>query len=124
MRDSDPTPRRSHEPIAWSLFGAGGMLLALVGPGLVLATLVLMPGLDAGGGAGDVYVSLHSGVQHPAAAVAAFVVLSLTFFHTFHRLCHGLADLHVPISHVLAGWLCYGAASGLSLLAGLWLYRI
>jgi fumarate reductase subunit D len=118
MRGTASTPRRSHEPIAWSLFGAGGMLLAMVGPGLVLATLVLLPGLGVGGGVGDVYLSLRSGLAHPAAAIAAFAVLSLTFFHTFHRLCHGLADLHVPISHVLAGWVCYGAASALTLLAG------
>lgn len=120
MSENRPVPRRSGEPIAWSLFGAGGMLLALLGPGLVLVSLIVLTALDAHEAA-DAYQRLGAALARPAGALAAFAVLSLTFFHTFHRICHGLADLHVPVSHVLAGWLCYGAASGLSLLAGVWL---
>ena len=35
--------KRSNKPIFWSLFGAGGMLAALVGPMLVLITGLLIP---------------------------------------------------------------------------------
>ncbi len=96
------------------------MLLALVGPSLVLVSLVVLPGLDADAPAGA-YQRLRAALGSPLGALAAFAVLSLIFFHTFHRICHGLADLHVPVSHRVAGWLCYGMASGLSLLAGAWL---
>ena len=35
--------KRTHEPIVWSLFGAGGVLSAMFGPMLILVTTILMP---------------------------------------------------------------------------------
>ena len=35
--------KRSNKPIFWSLFGAGGMLSALVGPGLIYVTGIAVP---------------------------------------------------------------------------------
>ena len=35
--------KRSNEPIFWSLFGAGGMLAALIGPALVFITGIAVP---------------------------------------------------------------------------------
>jgi fumarate reductase subunit D len=35
--------KRSHDPIFWSLFGAGGMLSALIGPALVFVTGIGVP---------------------------------------------------------------------------------
>lgn len=117
---SRPLPRRSQEPVAWSLFGAGGMLLAFLGPPLVLLTLLVLPGRFADDAATGYRVALAS-LQHPLGALVALAVLSLTFFHTLHRICHGLHDLHVPLSARVLGWMCYGTASLLSLLAGVWL---
>lgn len=116
-------PRRSNEPVAWSLFGAGGMLLAFVGPALVCLTLVVLPVLSAGDTAA-VYPLLLASLRHPVGALVAFTTLALMFFHTLHRACHGLHDLHVPVSARTVGWLCYGGASALSLLAGVWILAL
>jgi len=35
--------KRSNAPLVWSLFGAGGMLAALVGPALVFVTGIAVP---------------------------------------------------------------------------------
>jgi fumarate reductase subunit D len=35
--------KRSNAPLVWSLFGAGGMLAALVGPALVFVTGIAIP---------------------------------------------------------------------------------
>jgi len=113
-------PRRSQEPVAWSLFGAGGMLLAFLGPALVAITLLVLPALPAGDGA-SVHAAILAALRHPLGGLLAFFALALTFFHTVHRLCHGLHDLHVPLSARLLGWLGYGTATLLSLLAAVWL---
>lgn len=113
-------PRRSQEPVAWSLFGAGGMLLAFLGPALVLITLLVLPALLADDVAAG-HAAVLAALRHPLGALLAFAALSLTFFHTLHRLCHGLHDLHVPLSARFVGWVGYGTATLLSLLAGFWL---
>ncbi|MEQ8515047.1 MAG: fumarate reductase subunit FrdD [Chromatocurvus sp.] len=115
-----PLPPRSREPVVWSLFGAGGMLLAFLGPALVLMTLLVLPGLFADDAA-SVYQALLAALRHPLGLLVALATLSLTFFHTLHRICHGLHDLHVPLSAAVVSWACYGLATMLSLLAGIWL---
>ena len=116
-------PRRSQEPIAWSLFGAGGMLLAFVGPALVCLTLMILPAL-ASGNTAAVYPLLLSSLRHPVGALLAFITLTLIFFHTLHRICHGLHDLHVPLSARVVGWLCYSSAAVLSLIAGIFILAL
>lgn len=113
-------PRRSQEPLAWSLFGAGGMLLAFLGPGLILITLLVLPALVAGDAAAS-HAAVLATLRHPLGGLLLFATLSLTFFHTLHRICHGLHDLHVPLSAGRVGWMGYGTATLLSLLAGVWL---
>lgn len=117
------TPRRSQEPVAWSLFGAGGMLLAFLGPALVLITLLVLPDLFADDAAAS-HAAVLAALTHPLGGLLVFATLSLTFFHTMHRICHGLHDLHVPLSARLVGWLGYGIATLLSLLAGFWLLSL
>lgn len=115
--------RRSHEPVAWSLFGAGGMLLAFLGPPLLVITLLVLP-LRFVGQPEEGYRALLAVAGHPLGALCLLAVLALGFFHTLHRIHHGLHDLHLPLPHWLTGLLCYGAATILSALAGWWLLQI
>jgi fumarate reductase subunit D len=119
---SGPAPRRSHEPLFWALFGAGGMLLALVGPGLVLATGLAVP---LGWLPADTLSPQRvlAFARHPAGALALLGLLSLSLFHAAHRLRHGLHDLgwHPGRAGALA---CYGGAALGSAAAAVLLWRL
>ena len=115
--------KRSHEPLFWALFGAGGMLSALLGPVLVLITGVLVPlGLLL---PADSFSAARvlAFVMHPLGKLVLLAVISLFMFHGCHRLLHSLHDL---------GWrtgpavrvLFYGTAALASALAALLLLRI
>jgi len=113
--------RRSHEPISWSLFGAGGMLLAFIGPGLIVSTLLLAWLVQD---PQALHATLSSGLQHPLARLAALAVIALPLYHTAHRLYHGLHDLHITGPRWLLGGFFYGGATALSALCALWLFSL
>lgn len=101
--------KRSNAPIFWALFGAGGMLSALVGAMLVLITGIAAPlgiGLP-----GDVlsHANVLDFVHNWAGKLILFAVITLFLWHAAHRIFHTLHDLGVH-----AGWtariLCYGSA--------------
>ena len=92
---------RSHEPIVWSLFGAGGMLAALIGPVLVLMIGILIPlgiGFDREALSYETVLGL---LQNPLIGLALAVVISLFLFHGAHRMIHTLHDFGVSASGVL-----------------------
>ena len=102
-------PKRSHEPIFWSLFGAGGVVAALVLPALVLITGLAWPlGLMSDGALGHARMSSFAGSL--LGGLALFGMISLTFWHAAHRIFHSLHDF--GIHRGLGGWkvVCYGAA--------------
>ncbi len=108
-------PKRSHEPIFWSLFGAGGVVSAMVLPVLVLITGTLWPlGLMPEDALG--YARMESFAGSLIGALALLVVISLTFWHAAHRIAHSAHDL--GMHRGLGVWkaVCYGAA----LLGTLW----
>ena len=113
---------RSHEPIAWSLFGAGGRLLAFIGPGLIVTTAML-PWLATGDPAAT-YASIESLLRHPLGKLAALAGIALPLYHTAHRLYHGLHDLHLPAPARPMQLVFYGGATVLSGLAAWWLVLI
>ncbi|MBK1691994.1 fumarate reductase subunit FrdD [Ectothiorhodospira mobilis] len=101
---------RNLEPLFWTLFGAGGMLAALVGPALVLILALPFPP-----GALE-YATLRGAMTHPLVALGLGVTVGLWLFHAAHRILHTLYDLGVP--H--AQWLprvCYGGAAAGALAA-------
>ena len=100
---------RSRQPPLWLLFGAGGMLSALVGAALVFVTGLAAP-LGWGGAAEALdYARLHAFAGSAVGAPAIFLVVSLFLWHAAHRIFHTLHDLGVHAGRG-AWWLCYGTA--------------
>ena len=102
--------KRSHEPVFWLLFGAGGMLSALLGPVLVFVTGIAVPlglVLPADTLRYDRVLAL---VQHPLGKLALLAVIALFLFHGCHRLLHSLHDLGVRTGSA-GRWVFYGFAA-------------
>ncbi|MEH6472206.1 MAG: fumarate reductase subunit FrdD [Halopseudomonas sp.] len=108
--DNSTNPKRygrSHEPIAWSLFGAGGMVVAFIIPVLALISGLLMPSWPAD----SLYQNLLGLTQSWLGKLALLAVISLTLYHCAHRIYHGLHDLHVEANQTLMLVLFYGGAT-------------
>jgi len=102
--------KRSNEPIFWSLFGAGGMLSALVAPILIFITGIIAPiGLWIPPQALD-YSRVLGFAQHWIGKLLLLAVISLFLFHAVHRIYHGLHDLgiHAGTGAMVAA---YGSAA-------------
>ena len=101
--------KRSKEPIFWSLFGAGGMLAALVGPALVLITGIAVPfGLFFAPDTmsyGHMLALAHNWVGK----IVILAVIALFMWHAVHRIAILLHDFGVH-AHTLVKFVCYGAA--------------
>ena len=101
--------KRSNEPIFWSLFGAGGMLSALVAPILIFITGIIAPiGLWLPSNALD-YSRVLGFAQHWLGKLIIVAVISLFLFHAMHRIYHGLHDIgvHAGMGAMVAA---YGSA--------------
>ena len=99
--------KRSNQPIYWSLFGAGGMLAALIGPALVFITGIVgpsgvVPGLMS-------YPNALAFARNGIGKLFLFLVVSLFLWHAAHRIFHSLHDLGVH-GGTLTKLLCYGPA--------------
>jgi len=106
--------KRSNEPIFWSLFGAGGVLSALVAPILIFITGIIAPiGLWMPGQA-LAYSRVLGFAQHWLGKLMLMAVISLFLFHAVHRIYLGLHDIWVH-----AGTAARVAAYGSALLGTL-----
>lgn len=102
--------KRSNEPVFWLLFGAGGMLAALLGTAMVLITGIAGPlGAFGAFGEGFSYSNALAIARHPLGKLFMLAVVSLLAWHAAHRILHTLHDLGVRRRPMLA-LLCYGAA--------------
>jgi fumarate reductase subunit D len=85
--------KRSNEPVFWALFGAGGMLSALIGPVLIFTTGIAVPlGLLHNAMSYEHVLAL---TRNPIGKVAELAVISLFLFHGCHRMFHSLHDLGI-----------------------------
>ena len=85
---------RSHEPVFWGLFGAGGMLTAFLTPVMILITGLLIPlGFIERGNFN--YDSIHALATTWYGAAIILLIISLPLWHTLHRIFHALHDLGI-----------------------------
>ena len=104
---------RSHEPIFWGLFGAGGMLTAFLTPVMVLATGLLIP-LGVIDAEHLSYEKLHHFVSSWYGAAIVLVLVALPLWHTLHRIFHSLHDLGIKRGRDWQQVICYGFAFAVS----------
>jgi fumarate reductase subunit D len=96
--------KRSNAPVFWSLFGAGGMLAALVGAALVFVTGIAAPLADHAYDYANVLALARRG------APLVFGVVALFLWHAAHRIFHTLHDFGVHAG-AAAKAACYGGAA-------------
>jgi len=109
--------KRSNAPIFWGLFGAGGMLAALLGGMLVFITGIAVP-LGLLPRQLMSYPRMLTFAQHGVGKGFVFVVIALFAWHAAHRIFHSLHDVGLRRG-ALAQALCYGAAALVTLFAAL-----
>jgi fumarate reductase subunit D len=115
--------KRSNAPIFWSLFGAGGVLSALLAPVLVYITGIAVP---TGAGMPPealAYPRVLAFAQNLGGKAALFVVIALFLWHAAHRIYHCLHDFGVhpgtATKVVLYGSAFAGSAAAACLLLAL-----
>jgi fumarate reductase subunit D len=87
--------KRSNDPIFWSLFGAGGVLSALVAPVLILITGILAPAGTWMPPQALAYSRVLGFAQNWFGKLLLLAVISLFLFHAVHRIYLGLHDIGV-----------------------------
>lgn len=101
--------KRSNAPVFWLLFGAGGMLSALLGGMLVFITGIAVP-LDWPLHAELMsYPRMLSFAQHWLGKAFIFAVVMLFVWHAAHRILCSLHDIGIH-KGAAAKATCYGAA--------------
>ena len=109
--------KRSNAPIFWGLFGAGGMLSALLGPMLVFITGLAVPlGFLLAPDAMS-YPNMLAFAQHWIGKAFLFAIVSLFLWHAAHRIFHSLHDIGIH-GGPGAKLLTYGVALLGTLVAG------
>lgn len=106
--------KRSNAPVFWLLFGAGGMLSALVGAMLVFITGIAVPlGWPL---PSDLlsYPRMLALAQTVIGKAVLFFVILLFAWHAAHRLFHSLHDIGLRTG-ALARLACYGSALAITL---------
>jgi len=115
--------KRSNAPIFWALFGAGGMVSALIGPMLVFITGIAIPLGFLLPRESLSYPRVLALAQHWAGKGFLFIVIALFLWHAAHRIYHTLHDVGIHAG-LIAKLLCYGTAFAGTLAAGCALWRV
>ncbi len=114
--------KRSNEPLVWALFGAGGMVAALLLPIHLLLFGLAVP---LGWLESPSYQELLALVRHPLTRIYLFILCSLPLLHWAHRFRYTVYDgLRVRHLSGLIMVLCYGAAIAGTVLAAYLIWRV
>jgi fumarate reductase subunit D len=114
--------KRSIEPLLWLLFSAGGVLAALLMPGLVLLFGVAFP---LGWLSPPGHEHLLAVLRHPLTRAALFLLCTLSLFHWAHRFRYTLYDgLQIKHLNAAINLLTYGGAIAGSVAAAYLLSRV
>ena len=117
------TRKRSNAPIFWGLFGAGGMVAALVGPMLVFITGIAVPlGILLPADTMS-FPKMTVFAQNFIGKGFIFVVIFLFLFHAGHRIFHSLHEIGVH-GGFFAKLVCYGGPLVATITAGLVLLQL
>lgn len=114
--------KRSNEPIFWGLFGAGGMVAAILTPVCILLSGLLVP-LGLLPASSYDYVRVLSMAGSIIGALVLWIAISLPMWHAMHRIYHGLHDLGIHTGSKLKS-LCYGIAFIVSITVAVLLLQI
>ena len=110
------------EPFLWLLFGAGGVMAALLIPILLLLFGLAFP---LGWLSPPDHAHLLSVLGHPLTRVVLFLLCMLSLFHFAHRFRYTLYDgLQIKHLNELINGFCYGAAIVGSIVAGYLLWQV
>jgi len=101
--------KRSNAPFFWLMFGAGGMLSALLGSVLVFITGLAVPWGWLLGPDTLSYGHMLAFARNGLGKGFLFVVIALFAWHAVHRIFHSLHDIGIH-NGTLAKLLCYGSA--------------
>ena len=100
--------KRHPEPLLWMLFGAGGVLSAMLMPSLLLLFGIAFP---LGWLTPPSYGHMLAVLGHPLTRLVLFSLCALSLFHWAHRFRHTLYDgLQIKHLNEVIALLCYGTA--------------
>ena len=111
MSVTRPLPRRSKEPFFWALFSAGGMVMAMLAPVLIVVTAYLVPGDEVEFG------RLHAIFTNPLGRLGLLALAFVTFFHWAHRFRHSLIEMGLKRYALQVSVASYLTALGASVFA-------
>ncbi len=107
----------SNEPFWWALFGAGGVVSAMIMPALILLIGVAIP---LGWVEAPEYQSMHTLLASPLTRLLLFGFITLCLFHWAHRFRFTLYDgLQLKHLESLIVVLTYGSAILTTIFAGI-----
>jgi len=100
--------KKSNEPFWWALFGAGGVISAMMMPVLIFLFGLAIP---LGWITGPDYEKLQVITAHPVTRIFLIGLISLSLLHWAHRFRFTLYDgLQVKHLNELIAFICYGGA--------------